>query len=383
MKVNVEIEGFIAIRTPMLSLCEFLRWTDDARRRSLTPSSLRSELRRGLEEIMSRPTIQEAMFIGAPDLVRDQIADAESKKGRQVETARVRYLSRMCGKSTPLGLFAGVSVGSFGESTSLALPKSPDWLRFGRLDNGYLGQVIRYLLEDSEVRRCLLLSPNSTLYSAGEQYRWIEILQAPNKARIHRLAAASKSPLLEELESFVAQGRTWNEVLQHLSEVTSDEDVEPFLQDLLDGQFLVGDLGLPLTCIDPRWLAQRLRQMPASASRAHHVAKCLDEAQGFLSSHRKAPIGVTEPYHKALNSLQSIPVDTIGPRTFQVDLFKPSDCLVVDNKVKDEILKTFPKIWDICALPPSNFLAAFIERFERRFGESEVPLLLAVDPELG
>ena len=116
--------GFFVLRTPLLPFDELLRWADDLEAPDAPDDADaldrdRRVLRARLRDFVTRPEVREAIFVASPgvhDLVDGWIANPDSERSRQCERALVRYFCRMTGRSTPFGLFAGVSTGRIGDA---------------------------------------------------------------------------------------------------------------------------------------------------------------------------------------------------------------------------------------------------------------------------
>ncbi|HEY6051247.1 MAG TPA: lantibiotic dehydratase, partial [Thermoanaerobaculia bacterium] len=126
---------FFAFRTPLLPFDAFLSWSEglsaapvlddpDPSRLESALASDRALLRSRLAKLVAEPLIRDALFVASPDLddaLPAWLEDPDSERGARVERTLVRYFSRMTGRPTPFGLFAGISVGSIGGRTSLTL----------------------------------------------------------------------------------------------------------------------------------------------------------------------------------------------------------------------------------------------------------------------
>ena len=132
---------FFLVRTPLLPFKEFLDWSEGleaARVPAAVASSTsltsdhddagliqtlkndRHQLRERLKKILSRPEVRDALFVAAPNVIERLhlwIEDPDGERGRKVEHVLVRYFSRMTGRATPFGLFAGISTGVIGDQT--------------------------------------------------------------------------------------------------------------------------------------------------------------------------------------------------------------------------------------------------------------------------
>src|SRR4051794_12632692 len=83
-------------------------------------------LRDSLREFYRQPIVKEALFIGSPDLYEQLLLWLENKmekpdKKEKLELALVKYMIRMCSRSTPYGLFASCTAGKVSDTTSISL----------------------------------------------------------------------------------------------------------------------------------------------------------------------------------------------------------------------------------------------------------------------
>src|SRR5215831_16119420 len=111
--------GFFCLRTPLLPFSDFTAWSD-----GLDAARDVAALRARLAAIVERPEVREAIFIASPSLAGEiavWLREPTSERGEKVERGLVRYVSRMCGRATPFGQFAGCAVGAVGASTQLVL----------------------------------------------------------------------------------------------------------------------------------------------------------------------------------------------------------------------------------------------------------------------
>src|SRR5262245_31238149 len=123
--------GFFVLRTPLLPFDDFSRWGEGleaprAAREGLEAALSRdaAALRTRLVALVRRPEVREAIFLASEGLeasIDGWIEAPESERGRKVERALVRYLSRMTARATPFGLFGGYSVGAVGDRSGLSL----------------------------------------------------------------------------------------------------------------------------------------------------------------------------------------------------------------------------------------------------------------------
>src|SRR5262249_23212888 len=156
----------------------------------------------------------------------------------------VRYFTRLCTRSTPLGLFAGCSVGRISEETRLAVADRGQAQRHTRLGIDYLCALAAHLVRDPRSRGAIRWRTNSSAYEFAGQIRFVEA-QPSNRGRVHFLQAVDSSPELTCLLATAQPGATLNELKARLLEQNpelSDPEIDHFLGDLIESQLLVSEL---------------------------------------------------------------------------------------------------------------------------------------------
>src|SRR6185436_7086460 len=118
------VADFFVLRTPLLPFREFVAWSRDLEAPRTSDQSLdaltapmqrdRLRLRERLQAAFTAPHLREALFVASPVLEENLefwMREPETKRGQKVERALTRYFSRMIGRATPFGLFAGCTIG--------------------------------------------------------------------------------------------------------------------------------------------------------------------------------------------------------------------------------------------------------------------------------
>ena len=365
--------GFFVLRTPLLAFDEILAWSNAPDRR------------KHLREIVARPEVRDAIFVGSPDLQESidlWLREPESERGKRVEQSLVRYFVRMAGRPTPFGLFAGCSTGSVGKDTRLIFEDRSPYRRFSRLDMDYLSTLTETLSKDPDLRKSLTYYPNSSLYRAAERIRYVES-RIEKKVRSHHLVAVEDSEYLVATLERAENGATAAALAESLiGEEVSAEEAAEFITELIDSQILVPDLGFMLTGPDPiEALAEQLRGHRCSVA----VAQTLQTVRDELRSIDADGVGVDpERYRRIAKQLEALSeVKPELPKLFQVDMIKHLPDITLGESIIEEILRSVEILQRIGPRREESdldrFRAAFAERYESR----EVPLVEALDEETG
>src|SRR6201999_3348758 len=93
----------------------------------------------------------------------------DSAAGQRAERALTKYVGRMASRCTPFGLFSGISPGTLGRETAIALAPRSQYRRRTRIDNDYLFVLASELATAHRDR--LVVRPNSSLYRVAGRLR--------------------------------------------------------------------------------------------------------------------------------------------------------------------------------------------------------------------
>ncbi len=341
----------------------------------------RAELAGALRTVVADPAVREAIYVASPSLA-SAVADwVGGKDDDAVLRTVLAYVARMSSRCTPFGLFAGVGAGGVGDEFALDLPDRSGVRRHTRLDYGYLAEVVAHVEANPAYRDALTLVPNTSLYRAGGRLRLAERRIDGAQVRYHRVAVEEDEALTAVLEA--AAGGADRETLAKTltdDEITVEEARE-YVDVLVDNQLLTSDLGPPITGGDALAdLAARLdrdettRPLAAALGAAREAMAELDRAGAGADPAR---------YQQIADRLEPVGTEIDVARLFQVDLTKPGGGAALSRDVVAEILRGIEVLYQIFPDVGDDDLATFRSAFTDRYEDREVPLVLALDEELG
>src|SRR5215203_3585716 len=362
--------GFFVLRTPLLPFDELDAWTEGADRQMIE---------RRLREAYERPELREALYLASPQLC--ETLDAwGSEHARKWLPALVSYFERAASRPTPFGLFAGCSLGEIGERSCLELEERGHYRRHTRLDMDYLTALVQALEADPSIRRRLAFRPNSSLYRAGGRVRYAES-RLDGTLRSYHLVAVDDSVELEATLARASAGATPDELAATLvgDDISVDEAKE-FIDELIDAQLLVSDVQPALTGPEP---GPALIDALAEHEETAEPARALRVALDSLARLDRHGVGAPSAEYRRIESLfEDQPAKPESARLFQLDLTKPARA-TLGRAVVDEIARSFELVAKLTLRvrddPLDRFRAAFTERYDDR----EVPLVEALDEEIG
>ncbi len=393
--------GFFSFRTPLLPFDELEAFGEgleapaavgDPERLEAALAADRERLRARLTALADRPEILEAVYLASPSLHESLAlwrAQPDSKKGQRAERALVRYFYRMAARATPFGLFSGCSVGAVeaapGSPTRIAVGPRAGYERHTRLDMDYLFALCEDLGRDPAVRAALTYRPNSSLYRAAARLRYAEA-RLDNKIRSHHLVAVDSNDYLEEALRRAEGGATAQEVAEALVAFDPDGDVSideasEFVTELIDSQILVSDLSTPVTGPEAiHDLIDQLRHIPATADTRDRLVQVRAALEALDAG---GPGADPARYEEVAATLRELPTPVEMSRLFQLDMVKPGDRPALGAEVLEEIQRGVEVLLRLAVDRPAEGVEKFRKEFNERYEGREIPLLQALDEEVG
>jgi thiopeptide-type bacteriocin biosynthesis protein len=385
--------GFFVLRTPLLPFGDWLQWTSASSEIDSNDSSERlaydMKLRRAqLERILSDPVILQALYLTSSDLYRAVETwkkDPATKSGQSVESSLVAFFSRICARPIPFGLSAGISLGRTNnqKKSRLVLSSRSSYSTRTRLDIRYLKKLKELTLQAVDDISQIMFTPNSTIHVLADKVRYLEP-SSRGQGALHSYQAVV-CDLTSGLDAVLRLGRKKLPAQAILHGIVSPdddmEDAQSFIRQLIREQILVSELEPLIVGRDPdiEFLHQ-LKALKIPGQFTQVFGEILDDVSRIDRGGIGAPIA---NYESVLGKAQCIDANA-GDKAevLHVDLIKPSSECVLGAEVMQEIMAGV-RVLCLAGDTMSSFLGGFGEQFRDRFGDREVPLLQALDGEVG
>lgn len=303
-----------------------------------------------------------------------------SKKDKaKITHSLFKYLLRMSTKPIPFGLFAGVGVGVFNESLSDINEQSVS-LDLKLNFRYYRDEVYNKLFENENLLLTERYSLNETLYKVGNTYRYIE-RRSKSKHDVYKLSKIISTQPINHIVKLCQKNQT--------------------------GQFLVESL-IANNYTDSKTEAMEfIRELLATNIIYHREAYCMlspNFHQEILKKPEYAPFeyfGLVSDFDKIRQDVAESKFylkNNFGNRNFfssdslnnklkrYVDVNTIfTDRIHLRNNLKFDLKKGFVSLYYLCD-PLFNIdtdLKQFIKDFEAKYEGMKVPLLHALDPDVG
>jgi thiopeptide-type bacteriocin biosynthesis protein len=371
-KTIIKNENFFVIRTPRMPVNNLLSLNSD-----------KDNTRQMISQWIEQPEVIEALYLATPSLLEriDYWRNKpDSKQGKKVEQALLKYMIRMCSRPTPFGLFSGIHTGKITSETNLLSHSLDNDNRKTRLDMFYLSAIKEYLVKADIRSDNLKYYPNPSHYFVAEQCRYIEAYQS-NKTRQYRLSAIEVDEYFIFLLKQAKSGSNFNTLVScFLSEYDEaiKEEVEAYIQQFIEESILIADIPLPLTGKSPdSALLESLHRIGEDSTADHlstvlHQLKKLDQCKAA---------GVKD-YKTILEYLNQLPIKAEESKLFQADIYRSFEYCELNQEDVSRLLKQLMLLKGLGhqnVEPLSNFITKFNARYEGQF----VPLDKLLDDESG
>ncbi len=339
-----------------------------------------------IKKELQNPIIKESIFLASPDFFEQLNAWLNGKELVKKDLDRLlysvtKYLSRLSSRSTPFGLFAGVSIGRFSGNNQINIPDLSEYKRKLRLDMNYTVALAIHLSNITEIKKQIRFYPNTSKYISGNQIRYVEYSYR-NAKRVHHIAAVDNTEYLQKVLNKAESGKHIEDLVKILvdDEVTYEE-AEYFINELIDNQILISELEPSVSgddlLVQTINILENLEKIDEIVTKLKHIKSDIDNINSL-------PLGIDiSKYFELIEKIKALGVDFQLKFLFQVDMAKPVKEIQISNNIPNNILKALNILNRISPKPSETNLTKFKDSFYERYEDAEVPLLHALDTETG
>lgn len=362
-----EPADFFVLRTPLLPIKTVLNLSDQ-----------------GLRDVYCHPDVLEALYIAAPeffDAFQRSKNVSSPKKLNEIEITLLKYLLRMSTRCTPFGLFAGISVGYWGEKTDIMLPSRTSYRRYTRLDMDYLCKLSAQSIQTSSIRKQLKYFTNNTLYRVGEYFRYIEY-RIGNTGRTHHLINLKAFTELEQIFTLARNGCYYQDLVNKLvSPDISINEATDFINEIINSQLLLSELEPAVTGKD--YLNSMISDLD-KLEVAREVREELSSLSKLLTQIDQMPLGINLlEYERIISHLETFEIGIDKKKVFHIDLSKPLAHKKIGPEVFKELNSTLNFLVGITDVQELDTLKQFKKAFINKYEQQEILLNEALDFEIG
>ncbi|MBK9286011.1 MAG: lantibiotic dehydratase [Sphingobacteriaceae bacterium] len=311
-----------------------------------------------------------------------------NKRSDKIETSLYKYKTRAKNRCTPFGLFAAVCVGDWKNTTNILFDsdQKKGLIRNTRLDTDVLCTLALEISKMPSVRQYLKYYPNTSLYSIGSSYRYVEC-NIKNNKRFHSISKVDRTVYLTYILEASENGLTITDISKLLiCDDVTEGDALAFIEELIDSQIIVSEIEPSTTGLN--FFDVILTYLHKIKSRINdttlnELTSALDEINNKLKALDENISNPITFYRYIFDRLKMVLPNLNEVNLFQTDLFKRPIHATLDSSIQESIEKALQFLVKICPPTENTTLQGFKQRFYDRFYDAEVPLLLALDNETG
>lgn len=339
-----------------------------------------------LKEIYSLPEIKESVIIASPSLYErlenwlcGNIKD--KKQIEQLHDSMMKYLSRMSTRCTPFGLFAGFSIGAWSDKNNITLKKGKRDVSHTRLDMNYLCSLAQDLSKMEIIRENIKFYPNTSRYLIGDQLRYIEYGYIKTM-RKHNIVAVDHSEYLDRIFAASKNGAYIKDLVPLLLEGDITEEIsKDFILELIDSQLLTNELEPAVS--GPEFLHQIIDVLK-NLDGIDNIKKILNDIIVDLENLDGKEIGDSvADYDLISQKLKELDTEFERKYLFQTDMVKAVKSCQLDRSITQDIMQGIEILNKLTPKSSETNLTKFRDAFYKRYEEKEIPLLEALDVEMG
>ncbi|MGW6454678.1 lantibiotic dehydratase [Streptomyces sp. NPDC055078] len=346
-----------------------------------------------LRKVRELTEVAAAVEQASPDLAREVDAvcaagDADVRRIRRTVLSVARYVLRMTGRATPAGLFAGISLASFGQDSEARW--GTDHRAVARADASWLSSIIKELESCPELLARLTVIANTAGFERGDR---LVVTYPPRPGEEQGPPPAEVSVRhTQAVQMAVREAKVpirFDTLADRLSaefSTASKQMIDGLIASLVSQHVLITSLHAPSTCTDA--LEHVVRELEAAG--ADHVAGVADlsgRVRGIrdaLARHNevRAVADGREIRTSISEGMTALAPTVRRPLAVDVRL----DCsLVLPDRVAREAEAAASVLARLSAYPfGTPAWAAYFTRFFERYGVgTAVPVLDVVDPDAG
>ncbi len=345
-----------------------------------------------LKQLAQNPAFLESLYLASPSLYEEAIkldfSRQPDEKTRRIYYSLIKYLSRYATRCTPFGLFGGFATLPITTNQTQVNLQSTDTLKkVTRLDMNYLCALAQDLEKHPDIKPHLRFFSNSSLYEINDQYRYVACRYREDGSRVHHLSSAEKSVYLDCVLTKARLGAQPRTLIDALMDMDIDqEDATGFVEQVIDNQLVVSDLEPAITGGDSLdqilHTLETIQEQHPSKSVAAIIALLISVKKDLMAIEQESQTYSIEKYAAIEQKLAQLSTPYDRKTLFQIDTYLPNISGQLNRGLLNKLVSKIPTLLKLTPFGEGN-LGEFRRKFQQKYEDEEIPLVLALDPELG
>ena len=348
-----------------------------------------------IEDVLAFYKVQharEALYVASPSLYNKLLAYEEGNVTEKKDLERfyasiTRYYIRMHTRTTPFGLFAGVSTFEWDQDSDKSEIILGDSLkRKTKFDMDFLCDLGDYIASLPSIKKHLKLHANSSLSTNKDEFRFVDYKREIGK-RTHQVSSLKYSDYIQYVVERANFQFTAHDIAHGLTQIDDEISLEEglqFVDALIDMQLICTELEYSLTGDDYFdkicRLVESIQGEEEELIQAKKFLSVLSNALEVLDNPEKNSIDDYKIIHEAIKEAGVIFKEHT---LFQIDMGLDLKSAQLKHSIQNDILKAVDCLNRLTPETPNKNLTAFRDKFIDRFENNEIPLLYLLDVDYG
>ena len=334
-----------------------------------------------IESLCKNKLFLEAIYLASPELwniiQRYLTGGFTPEEIKRLRKTLVKYYLRMSFRSTPFGIMAGISKGTWGEATEMILQPHNNYRQSVRIDMGYLGTICNSVMKNPRKLQNIIYYPNDTIYRTAGYLRFFEY-QMRGIRRSYKLSKVERDIYVDRVLTAAQSGATFQDLVKSLVDDEIDVDTaSDFVEEIIGSKILISSLEPSVTGI-PYFDQLKAASLPIEIS--DHL-KQLDQKLQVIN---QAKVGDCLPlYEEIQRNIEPDPNTNLKQSVIQVDLYKPTRTCTLNSAHIVEIERAVKFLGNLNAPINVDTVNSFRDEFAKRYEAEEISLAIALDPDTG
>lgn len=330
--------------------------------------------------------IREAILVSSLSLYNELVNIGEEKNHRkreQILSSLVKYLIRMTTRTTPFGLFSGVTRGSFNDLTKIQIDKDRN-IKRARPDMEWIYAIIRNIENDKGILDDIHIMRNELVVENGSR---LDISYISNYGQLMKddnlTASIRNTKQVQIVMELTEKPMRYKDLLNTLAFSNPNTDIERirgFINQLILNEYLITEMRPPLANADPfLYVIEKLNGIKA----AEKIYKELSEIRDLIEEYNNLAIGEGEKtYLEIINKMKILHK---CKNYIQVDMNIYTEQAYISTDVSNEIEKIAELMLSL-SLERNNYdyLGEYMNDFLVEYGDDrEIQVLELLDEDKG
>jgi thiopeptide-type bacteriocin biosynthesis protein len=386
---NIKTLNEFIVRQPSYSIDKFLE----------IPNT-KKEINNFVQSLFKDTFFKQALYIASPQLYKEweriihdnnTIDDKRDKLNKSI----IKYYVRISTRCTPFGLFSNYSNIKLDNNISLKTEKSL-YTKYFSIDLLFLYAVVNEINKIHPLRNLLKYAPNNSLYPVGKDYRYVEV-SYKNSKRFHQLTFLEGDEVIDLLFSYVSEKpRTVKDLADFLLNSIEDinyENIISYVHALIDSQILTSNLDICLNEKSPlhqilNFLEKNVLSLLNTDSETEKIYTTLKTLEDKINSLNHSNLNNSIEYFEEIFKIADS-LDIVYTKQYLINANLRKNHYTNDDLLKQEDIKSIKIAIQTLShfsnqdLHKDSKLNKFKQAFYKKYEEQEVPLMIALDNELG